>query len=60
MKKIVLKKAALVFLLILILRGIYVAITKEPYINGVFISTTLGLIIATIIVEVIFFKKYKK
>ncbi|MFV0518221.1 MAG: hypothetical protein ACK5MV_12570 [Aminipila sp.] len=60
MKKRILKKGALVFLLILILRAIYVLITKEPYINGVFISTALGFMIATVIVEIIFFKKSNK
>ncbi|HAQ41787.1 MAG TPA: hypothetical protein DCM73_13790 [Clostridiales bacterium] len=60
MKKTVSKKLLLTFTAILILRYIYVAVIKEPYINGVFISTTLGLLIATAIIAIVFYKRSTK
>ncbi|MGO5053374.1 hypothetical protein ACTQ6A_12860 [Lachnospiraceae bacterium LCP25S3_G4] len=60
MKKNVLKNLLITFIAILVLRYIYVTVTRESFINGVFISSTLGLLIATTVVTIVFYKGRKK
>lgn len=58
MKRILLR-CILVLVILLLIRFIYINVVNVPFFEGVFISTTLGIIIAVIVSE-LFLNKYFK